>query len=104
MGSGFPDGVSDDRSSLKATFFSSLLCFPFGCPFKRVVRPLRCVQDRGADFFPPIVPERGCVEQVRKFMQGDHYIGRGSRERNFSSRLKDPAADFLKVLLPRCGC
>ena len=26
--------VSDDRSSLKATSVSSLLCFPFGFPFK----------------------------------------------------------------------
>ena len=46
--SGFPDGVSDDRSSPKATSFSSLLCFPFGCPFGGVVRQLRCVQDRGS--------------------------------------------------------
>ena len=36
----------------------------------------------GAELIPPIVPERGCVELVRKFMQGDYYIGRGSRERN----------------------
>ena len=83
MGTGFPDGVSDDRSSLKVKSFSSLLCFPFGCPFKRFVRRLRCVQDRGAELIPPIVPERGCVELVRKFMQHDYYIGRSSRKRNF---------------------
>ena len=46
------------------------------------MRRRRCVQDRGAELIPPIVPERGCVELVRKFMQGDYYIGRGSRERN----------------------
>ena len=37
VGTGFSDGVSDIRSSLKATPFPSLPCFPFGCPFKRVV-------------------------------------------------------------------
>ena len=40
------------------------------------------MQEREAESIPPIVPVRGCVEVVRKFMQGDYYIGRGSRERN----------------------
>ena len=40
------------------------------------------MQERGAESIPPIVPVRGSVEVVRKFMQGDYYIGRGSRERN----------------------
>ena len=85
VGAGFSDGVSDHRSGLKATLFPSLPCFPFRCPFKRVARRLstpRCVQERGAESIPPIVPVRGYVELVRKFMQGDYYIGRGSRERN----------------------
>ena len=41
VGTGFPDGVSDDRSSLKATSFSGLICFPFGCPCKRVGERVR---------------------------------------------------------------
>ena len=43
------------------------------------------MREREADPTPPIVPERGCVELVRKFMQGDYYIGRGSRERNLKA-------------------
>ena len=83
VGAGFSDGVSDHRSGLKATHFPSLPCFPFRCPFKRVVRRLstpRCVQEREAESIPPIVPVRGYVELVRKFMQGDYCIGRGSRD------------------------
>ena len=43
------------------------------------------MRDREADLIPPIVPERGCIELVRKFMQGDYHIGRGSRERNLKA-------------------
>ena len=55
VGAGFSDGVSDHRSGLKATLFPSLPCFPFRCPFKRVVRRLstpRCVQERGGRVHP----------------------------------------------------
>ena len=31
--------------------------------------------------FPPIVPTRGCQEQIRKLMRGDEHIGRGSKQR-----------------------
>ena len=75
VGADFSDGVSDHRSGLKATHFPSLPCFPFRCPFKRVVRRLstpRCVQEWGAESIPPIVPVRGYVELVRKFVQGDY--------------------------------
>ena len=85
---GSSDGLSDPRSGLKVTPFPSLPCFPFCCPFKPVIRrpsTPRCVRERGAEPIPPIVPERGCVELVRKFMQGDYYIGRGSRERNLKA-------------------
>ena len=40
---------------------------------------------REAESISPTVPERGCLELVLKLMQGDHYMGRGSRERNLKS-------------------
>ena len=43
------------------------------------------MQEREAESIPPIVHEGGCLGLVRKVMQGDHYVGRGSRERNLKA-------------------
>ena len=49
-------------------------------------------------FIPPIVPERGCVELVREFMQGDYNIGSGSRERNLKPSV---FGNRFEVAVPR---
>ena len=73
-------------AGLKPTLFPCLPCFPW-VYFKQVVRrqsTLGCVQELEAESTSPIVLERSCLEFVRKLMQGDCYIGRGSRGPAFS--------------------
>ena len=72
--------------------------FPVFCfvPFKSGNRHLisgrsHCTEDERN---PPIVPIRGCLEKIRRFLEGDEYVGRGSSQRGLG---RSPLCNSYKV-------
>ena len=83
---------------------ASCCCHPFRCPFnsparartsprvpgasnanRRDVRRSTLAESRSDT--PKVVPIRDCLEEIRRMMLGDFYVGRGCRQRNLGGEL-----------------